>query len=54
MIFLSEVTNWGGTKIGVSGVDILVYGLMLLVVVLYAPKGIVGSVLRNAMKGADR
>jgi branched-chain amino acid transport system permease protein len=54
MIFLSEVTNWGGTKIGVSGVDILVYGLMLLVVVLYAPKGIVGAVLRNAMKGTDR
>src|SRR5215471_4025383 len=54
MIFLSEVTNWGGTKIGVSGVDILVYGLMLLAVVLYAPKGIVGSVLRNAVKGPGR
>jgi len=42
MIFLSEVTNWGSTKIGVSGADILVYGLLLLVVVLRAPKGIVG------------
>jgi branched-chain amino acid transport system permease protein len=42
MIFLSEVTNWGSTKIGVSGLDILVYGLMLLVVVLRAPKGVVG------------
>jgi branched-chain amino acid transport system permease protein len=42
MIFLSELTNWGSTKIGVSGGDILVYGLLLLVVVLRAPKGIVG------------
>ncbi|HEY1384240.1 MAG TPA: branched-chain amino acid ABC transporter permease [Dongiaceae bacterium] len=42
MIFLSELTNWGSTKVGVSGGDILVYGLLLLVVVLRAPKGIVG------------
>jgi branched-chain amino acid transport system permease protein len=42
MIFLSEVTNWGSTKVGVSGGDIMVYGLLLLVVVLRAPKGIVG------------
>jgi branched-chain amino acid transport system permease protein len=54
MIFLSEVTNWGGTKVGISGLDIFVYGVMLLVVVLYAPKGIVGTVLRNAMKGGAR
>ncbi len=54
MIFLSEVTNWGGTKVGISGLDIFVYGLMLLVVVLYAPKGIVGTVLRNAVKGGSR
>ena len=42
MIFLSEVTNWGSTKIGIEGLDILVYGLMLLVVILRAPTGIVG------------
>lgn len=42
MIFLSEVTNWGSTKMGLTGVDILVYGMMLLFVVLRAPKGIVG------------
>ena len=54
MIFLSEITNWGGTKVGISGIDILVYGLMLLAVVLYAPKGIVGTVLRNAVKGGAR
>jgi branched-chain amino acid transport system permease protein len=47
MIFLSEVTNWGSTKIGVEGVDILVYGLMLLVVVLRAPKGVVGLLKRQ-------
>src|SRR5262249_6293873 len=54
MIFLSEVTNWGGTKVGISGIDILVYGLMLLVVVLYAPKGVVGTLLRNTVKGSGR
>jgi branched-chain amino acid transport system permease protein len=43
MIFLSEITNWGSGKLGVQGLDILVYGLMLLVVVLRAPKGIVGA-----------
>lgn len=47
MIFLSEVTNWGGAKLGISGIDILVYGLMLLVVVLRAPKGIVGWLFRS-------
>ena len=33
MIFLSETTNWGSTKLGIAGVDILVYGLFLLAVV---------------------
>jgi len=42
MITLSEVTNWGSTKLGLVGVDILVYGLVLLMVVLWAPKGIIG------------
>jgi branched-chain amino acid transport system permease protein len=54
MIFLSEVTNWGSTKLGIEGVDILVYGLMLLVVVLRAPKGIVGVVFKNAVAGRGR
>jgi branched-chain amino acid transport system permease protein len=49
MVFLSEVTNWGSTKLGINGVDILVYGLMLLVVILRAPKGIVGLVFKNAI-----
>jgi branched-chain amino acid transport system permease protein len=42
MIFLSETTNLGSTKLGIAGIDILVYGLMLLAVVMYAPKGIIG------------
>jgi branched-chain amino acid transport system permease protein len=54
MIFLSEVTNWGSTKIGVEGLDILVYGLMLLVVILRAPSGIVGLVFKNAVSGGHR
>jgi branched-chain amino acid transport system permease protein len=52
MIFLSELTNWGGSKLGIVGLDILVYGLMLLVVVLRAPKGIVGALLRSTQGGA--
>lgn len=50
MIFLSEVTNWFSTKVGIEGLDILVYGMMLLVVVLRAPKGIVGLVVRRAVE----
>jgi branched-chain amino acid transport system permease protein len=53
MIFLSEITNWGATKLGVEGLDILVYGLMLLVVVLRAPKGVVG-LLSPAMQRSIR
>jgi branched-chain amino acid transport system permease protein len=54
MIFLSEITNWGSTKIGVEGLDILVYGLMLLVVILRAPSGIVGLVFKNAVSEGRR
>jgi branched-chain amino acid transport system permease protein len=51
MIFLSEVTNWGSTKLGVEGLDILVYGLMLLIVVLRAPKGVVGLLSKSMQRG---
>lgn len=51
MIFLSEVTNWGATKLGIEGLDILVYGLMLLVVVLRAPKGVVGLFPKALQRG---
>jgi branched-chain amino acid transport system permease protein len=51
MIFLSEVTNWGSTKLGIEGLDILVYGLMLLIVVLRAPKGVVGLLPKAMQRG---
>ncbi len=35
---LSEGTNWGATALGIQGGDILVYGVALLLVVLYAPR----------------
>jgi branched-chain amino acid transport system permease protein len=54
MVFLSEITNWGSTKIGVEGLDVLVYGLMLLVVILRAPNGIVGMVFKNAVARGSR
>ncbi len=54
MMFLSEVTNWGSTKIGIDGLDVLVYGLMLLIVILRAPTGIVGLVFKNAVAGGRR
>lgn len=44
MILISESTNWASTKLGLQGVDVLVYGSVLLLVVLYAPAGIVGAV----------
>jgi branched-chain amino acid transport system permease protein len=54
MVFLSEVTNWASTKIGIDGLDVLVYGLMLLIVVLRAPNGIVGLIFKNAVAGGSR
>jgi branched-chain amino acid transport system permease protein len=47
MIVLSEATNWGATRLGVIGVDILIYGLVLLIVVLWAPRGIVGMLSKG-------
>ncbi len=44
---LSEGTNWGATTLGIQGGDILVYGVVLLLVVLYAPRGIVGLFRRQ-------
>jgi branched-chain amino acid transport system permease protein len=49
MVVLSEATNWGATRLGLIGVDILVYGFVLLIVVLWAPRGIVG-----ALSGSNR
>lgn len=47
MVVVSEATNWGATRLGLVGVDILVYGLVLLLVVLWAPRGIVGMLSRR-------
>jgi branched-chain amino acid transport system permease protein len=46
MTLLAEITNWGSTKFGLTGVDVLVYGLLLLVVILRAPTGIAGLLQR--------
>jgi branched-chain amino acid transport system permease protein len=47
MTALAELTNWGATRLGLVGVDILVYGLVLLLVVMWAPTGIVGMLRRR-------
>jgi len=50
MIVLSEITNWGAARLGFVGVDLLVYGLVLLLVVLWAPKGIVGALSKRGKR----
>ena len=46
-ILLSESTNWAATAWDAHGADTLVYGVVLLVVVLYAPTGVVGLFTRR-------
>ena len=46
-VVLSEATNWGAQKFGLEGADILVYGAVLLLVVLYAQNGILGLFARR-------
>lgn len=50
-VLLSELTNWWATVADVHGADTLVYGIVLLVVVLFAPRGVMGS-LRRRREGA--
>jgi branched-chain amino acid transport system permease protein len=45
MIVSGELTNIFGAWLNVTGIDILIYGILLLVVVLWAPKGLLQSVL---------
>lgn len=52
MIFVSELTNWAGTRIGQEGIDVLAYGVLLLVMVTRAPEGAVGK-LFGLGKGRD-
>jgi branched-chain amino acid transport system permease protein len=42
MVLLSEGTNILSSRMGLHGVDVLVYGLILLLIVLKAPTGILG------------
>jgi branched-chain amino acid transport system permease protein len=54
MVILAELTNLGSTRFGLTGVDILVYGLLLLVVILRAPTGIVGLLRPSGGRGKAR
>jgi branched-chain amino acid transport system permease protein len=54
MTVLAELTNLGSTKLGLTGVDVLVYGLLLLVVILRAPEGIVGLLRKPARRAGGR
>jgi branched-chain amino acid transport system permease protein len=47
MIMSGELTNIFGTWVGVTGIDVFIYGLLLLVVVLRAPKGLLRSIARG-------
>ena len=51
MVLAAEVTNWGGAKLGLVGIDVLTYGVVLLVVVLWAPGGLVGLFTRRTRDG---
>jgi branched-chain amino acid transport system permease protein len=51
-ILLSEVTNWLDSRFHIAGMGIFVYGFALLVVVQYAPRGILGIFSRLPSHGA--
>ena len=43
MILSGELSNIFGTWLDIAGIDVLMYGLLLLVVVLRAPKGLLNA-----------
>jgi branched-chain amino acid transport system permease protein len=47
MIVSGELTNIFGSWLDITGIDVLIYGLLLLVVVLWAPKGLLRSFVRG-------
>ena len=51
MVLASELTNWAATKVGIEGIDVLAYGLILLVVVIGAPTGILGWLQGRSKRG---
>jgi branched-chain amino acid transport system permease protein len=48
MIAVSELTNWLSAHTSIHGLDILAYGLILLMVVMFVPGGIFGRTRRAA------
>jgi len=48
MILVSELTNWLSARTAFHGLDILAYGSILLVVVMFVPGGILGRTRRGA------
>ena len=55
MILLSEGTNIVSARLGLPGVDILAYGLVLLFIVFKAPSGVLGLLhsRRRGQRGAE-
>jgi branched-chain amino acid transport system permease protein len=47
MVFVSELTNWLASGLSVHGLDVLAFGVLLLVVVLRAPQGVLGMLLQR-------
>ncbi|MBV9811874.1 MAG: branched-chain amino acid ABC transporter permease [Acetobacteraceae bacterium] len=52
MIIISELSNSASTRFDIQGLDILVYGLVLLGIVRWAPNGLLGRALRAAGRKA--
>ncbi|HWK97014.1 MAG TPA: branched-chain amino acid ABC transporter permease [Pseudolabrys sp.] len=48
MILVSEVTNWLSARTAIHGLDILAYGAILLIVVMFVPGGLLGRTRRGA------
>jgi branched-chain amino acid transport system permease protein len=48
MIAVAELTNWLSARTAIHGLDILAYGTILLVVVMFVPGGIFGRARRAA------
>lgn len=48
MIVVSELTNWVSARTTIHGLDILAYGIILLVVVMFVPAGLLGRSRRSA------
>ena len=54
MILLSEGTNVASSRLGLDGVDVLAYGIVLLLIVLKAPVGILGYIRSKRLQRPGR